>query len=525
MPIVITHLIFFTLGVACIGAAAAWWLRGVFMQRKAKKENHQESRFATDILVRLQELASRVAVDVDEHSSQIMQINDSLTTTDKRGSSIVIEMVAKLIQANQSMKQKLESTEGKLRQQAQEIQIRVAEARTDALTMLSNRRAFDNELVRRVAEFRRLGRSFSLIIADVDHFKKFNDTYGHQAGDEALRGVAKLLRRTMREMDLVARYGGEEFAMILPGTNLDDATRAALRACKSIADTRFRSDGKGDLQVTLSFGAARVQPNEQGTDLIMRADKALYAAKDAGRNCVFKHDGTAVIQAQSGKPAAAPKAAQPSAEISPSSKSGKNGEPKSELVDAEIEPPAEDADLAISNAVTELPTRTNFCQQIRNRTAEWKRGGATFSVILIEVNCAEQDAFPLHPQGSASATQAVARYLTSSIRDMDVLGNYSPGCLALLLPSAELTEAISVADRLQETFSLNNPKAQAGQPKVALSIGVAQIMEIDDFITLLKRAEEALDAANRRDGNQTFFHDGKRCAPVTAMLEMMNYLT
>src|SRR6185295_20304286 len=94
-----------------------------------------------------------------------------------------------------------------------------ADARTDALTRLANRRAFDDELERRFNEWKRLRVPYTLLMADVDHFKKFNDTHGHQAGDEVLKGVAKTLKDTMREMDFVARYGGEEFAAVLPVTN------------------------------------------------------------------------------------------------------------------------------------------------------------------------------------------------------------------------------------------------------------------------------------------------------------------
>src|SRR6185503_7619557 len=106
--------------------------------------------------------------------------------------------------------------------------------RTDALTGLANRRAFDDELNRRFAEWQRRKTMFSLLILDVDHFKKFNDTHGHQAGDAVLTGVAATLRQTFREMDLVARYGGEEFAAILPVTNLTEALRAAERARAAI---------------------------------------------------------------------------------------------------------------------------------------------------------------------------------------------------------------------------------------------------------------------------------------------------
>ena len=210
-----------------MGAAAASWLSWSHFRRKALAQSSTEGRHAAEVLARLQELATRVAFDVDEHSSQVEEINDKLTSADKHEPTMIVDMVAKLIQANQHMQEKLASTEDKLRDQAQQIQVHAAEARTDALTLLANRRAFDDELARRIAEFRRHRRTFSLIMADVDRFKKFNDAHGHQTGDEVLRGVARLLRRKMREMDLVARYGGEEFAIILPGTNLDDASQGS----------------------------------------------------------------------------------------------------------------------------------------------------------------------------------------------------------------------------------------------------------------------------------------------------------
>lgn len=521
---VVINLVLYGFGLACIGAVAAWWLRGVYYRKDAKKEESTKSHYATEILVRLQELASRVAVDVDEHNSQIEQINDKLTEADKRESSVIIEVVAKLIQANQHMKQKLSSTEDRLREQAQEIQLHVAEARTDALTMLSNRRAFDSELKRRIAEYQRLCRAFSLIMADVDYFKKFNDVFGHQAGDEVLRGVAKLLRRTMREMDLVARYGGEEFAMILPGTNLEDAANTALRACETIEKSFFRYQGKDDLHVTLSFGVAKVQPHESGAELLARADKALYHAKENGRNCVSKHDGTNIKHvAPRQQPVLPQNEGQPA--VDAPGKESEIGKTPNALSKADGEKPgSENDDVPRGDEVSELPSRTNFCQQVRSRTAEWKRGGSAFSVVLIEVG---QAAIAKECSLSAGepATLVVARKLHAIIREMDVLGNYAPGCMALLLPAVELADAIRIADRLQEELSLSVAGEVAERPKITLSIGVAQVMDGDDSISLLKRAEEALDAADRREGTQTFFHDGKRCAPVTAMLEMMNYLT
>ena len=211
-------------------------------------QNNEDAHHAAKILMHLQELATRVAIDVDKHTDRVEEISESLTSVEAPESRIIVDVVAKLIQANQQMHEKLATTENKLREQAQEIQTSAAEARTDALTLLVNRRAFDDELVRRCAEFRRTGHTFSLIMADVDHFKEINDAHGHQTGDEVLRGAAKMLRRKMREMDLVARYGGEEFAIILPGTNLGRRRKGRLAGLRGIRKAPIQLRRKGNFR-------------------------------------------------------------------------------------------------------------------------------------------------------------------------------------------------------------------------------------------------------------------------------------
>ena len=129
-----------------------------------------------------------------------------------------------MLAANTELQQRLEQAEKQLAAQAAEIKAHESEARTDSLTGLSNRRAFDDELKRRLSEWQRKGTPCTLVLLDIDFFKKFNDTHGHQVGDEVLRQVAKVLAAQSREMDVPCRYGGEEFAVILPATD-------ALKAC------------------------------------------------------------------------------------------------------------------------------------------------------------------------------------------------------------------------------------------------------------------------------------------------------
>ena len=515
-PLVVDLL--YGLATAILGAAGASWLWWSHFRRKASAQSGAEARHAADVLVRLQELATRVAFDVDEHSSQVEEINDKLTSADQHESTMIVDVVAKLIQANHHMHEKLATTEDKLRDQAQQMQVHVAEARTDALTMLANRRAFDDELVRRFAEFSRHGRTFSLIMADVDKFKKFNDTHGHQAGDEVLRSVAKLLRRKMREMDLVARYGGEEFAVILPGTNLDDACKAAVRAREAIEKALFRYDGK-ELRVTASFGVAEAPGSRDGAALVTRADKALYAAKEGGRNCAYLHDGEGIHCILSNEQPTLPAAAeQPPTEPTP-------GEEAIGEKTIAISEPNPDLPRAVHlGTLPDLPNRTAFCQQVQNRTAEWKRGGPTFSIALMEVNQYKDEGGSGDQRTCELATVAATRFLAATVREMDIVGSYAPGCFALLLPTAGLADAIRVAERLRQGFSQYVPSGQGEGPRLTLSVGVVQVMEKDDSISVLKRAEAALDSADRRGGDRAYCHDGERCAPITAMLETMDYL-
>ena len=157
-------------------------------------------------------------------------------------------------------------------------------ATTDGLTGLLNHRTFQSKADEAVAHARRYGRKCSLILADIDHFKSVNDTYGHPTGDHVLKGVAKLLRAKARDTDVVARYGGEEFAIIMPETDSAGARVIAERMREAIAAEAFQTE-LGPLKVTLSLGIASAPENAaEKQALIDLADQCLYQAKRLGRN-------------------------------------------------------------------------------------------------------------------------------------------------------------------------------------------------------------------------------------------------
>jgi diguanylate cyclase len=176
------------------------------------------------------------------------------------------------------------------------LQLFIAEARTDILTGLKNRRAFNEDVSRLFAQRQRQGIYFSVIMLDVDQFKKLNDLHGHLSGDVVLQSVGEVLSTTLREMDIVCRFGGDEFAVICPGSKLQEAAIAAERARQAVAKKSIPLK-HSIVQVTVSLGVAEVATAEIAESLIQRADEALYAAKQAGRNRVHLHNGQAGVSA------------------------------------------------------------------------------------------------------------------------------------------------------------------------------------------------------------------------------------
>jgi diguanylate cyclase len=165
-------------------------------------------------------------------------------------------------------------------------------ARTDTLTDLPNRRALDEFF--RTAQIAAMEKDepLSVLLIDIDHFKTFNDRFGHGVGDQVLRLMAKVLREKVRELDLPARYGGEELLAVLPGADLAACQATAERIRRSIAECTItrRSTGEVLPGITVSIGVGQFQPGESMADLIDRCDRALYRAKKTGRNRVVTED-------------------------------------------------------------------------------------------------------------------------------------------------------------------------------------------------------------------------------------------
>jgi diguanylate cyclase len=205
-------------------------------------------------------------------------------------------MVAKLVHATREMQEANAALETRLvesRQQVKTLQTDLQSARTasltDQLTLLNNRKYFDEAMDRMLAQAKETGESFSLVMTDIDHFKRFNDTFGHQTGDQVLRLVAMSLKENVKGQDVAARYGGEEFAIILPSTMLRSAITVADHIRRAVMGRELvkKSTGEQIGRITISLGVATYKVGDTAASIIERADKCLYAAKRNGRNRVI----------------------------------------------------------------------------------------------------------------------------------------------------------------------------------------------------------------------------------------------
>jgi diguanylate cyclase len=194
-----------------------------------------------------------------------------------------------LVQAeNATLEKRLETSTREVARLREHLEQVRRDAMTDALTNLANRKAFDEELLRACDQAEKQRQTLSLAVIDIDHFKRFNDTWGHQTGDQVLRYVASVIGRASKAPRVAARYGGEEFAIIFPSESAA-IVEAALNTMRQEVGTRAlrrRSTNDELGAVTISAGVAQRRPGESGSSLLDRADEALYASKRTGRNKV-----------------------------------------------------------------------------------------------------------------------------------------------------------------------------------------------------------------------------------------------
>jgi diguanylate cyclase len=212
---------------------------------------------------------------------------------DREGLRAIVESLVQTAKEMEVSNQKLEERLNASKQEIDELQVNLeavrTESLTDPLTQLANRKYFDTTLEQAIADAREKNEPLSLLMTDIDHFKAFNDNFGHLTGDQVLRLVAISVKQNVKGQDIAARYGGEEFAIVLPNTVLRSAITVAdhIRRAVMTKELMKRSTGEHLGRVTISIGVATWHKNDTPQTLIDRADTCLYAAKRHGRNRVM----------------------------------------------------------------------------------------------------------------------------------------------------------------------------------------------------------------------------------------------
>ncbi len=231
---------------------------------------------------------------LDQYSKKIMGASDLQEIKDIQHH--ILTETLEIQKVNNAVRDQLAESEIKLNRAnekilrlEQNLEMARQEKSTDQLTQVFNRRFFDETMEKTVANFERYGEESALIMMDIDHFKKFNDTYGHIAGDQVIRTVADITKESVRIGDIVARYGGEEFVVILNHASLKDAAKVAETIRQNVKEHEFGVGGK-TVHATVSLGVAEFTKGDTSKQVVERSDKRLYKAKRGGRDRVSSSD-------------------------------------------------------------------------------------------------------------------------------------------------------------------------------------------------------------------------------------------
>lgn len=262
-------------------------------RRRSTDDEPINGRDTERILQLLHELGawtSQYSGDVSDYQAKLGQLRASFrSSSDDKAESRVMLLLQQIMKTNDDLTTRLDAAERQLEKQTRQIECYLTEARTDGLTGLYNRRAFDQRLEELFVAYRRGGRSFVVALVDIDRFKSINDTYGHQAGDQILKQLSTTMRTQLDQAIIVARFGGEEFCAILDGP-LTVAAQRMDQFRKQVARELMDADVQ-QIQVTISVGLAEPRQDTTIQPILRRADECLYAAKNFGRNRAYYHDG------------------------------------------------------------------------------------------------------------------------------------------------------------------------------------------------------------------------------------------
>jgi diguanylate cyclase (GGDEF)-like protein len=247
--------------------------------------------FIRKMLYELKENVAILSKEIEDHDNKLEDHKTNITdvstlSTLKEIQETLAGEINNILDSNSKLNKNLKSAQYQIVEQQEDLTLLRKQVITDELTGLYNRRGFDNVIAKEFRRAKRYNRNLSMIIGDIDHFKKINDNHGHLMGDKILQVYSSILKKNLRESDICARIGGEEFAVILPEQDEESAINIAEKIRQLIMNSKFVIENVR-INFTSSFGVASAKKSSTIKDLFKIADKALYQAKKMGRNMVF----------------------------------------------------------------------------------------------------------------------------------------------------------------------------------------------------------------------------------------------
>ena len=279
-----------SLGTVGVGLICGFFMGRIYTLTNEPRRLQREREQTMSALLSVMSCTEQLNDGVDHHNSKLVTAAQEIASveTDSRLADLqaaLMNNISEVVESNKKLENDLVLSKYELETQAQELDSTRKEARTDALCDIGNRKAVDEALQFMVSRFQGKKKSFGLMLIDIDHFKRINDTFGHQAGDDVLTSIARALKECVRPEDFVGRLGGDEFVILLEGLTAQNADLVGtrIRSTVELYDFSIANSGQSTV-VTMSMGLAVVREEDDASTLYERADKALYKSKELGRN-------------------------------------------------------------------------------------------------------------------------------------------------------------------------------------------------------------------------------------------------
>lgn len=478
------------------------------------------------LIAHLRSIATGMAAGVDMHQGRIEMVSNSLNSMEPDNPASLERAINALLTANKLMQQELKDAQCRIAKQAQALEEVTAQARTDALTGVANRLAFNEAVEDAVESFQSEGRTTTLALLDIDFFKKINDTYGHSVGDQVLTAVGTLLNDKLQGRGVVARYGGEEFGVLFAGCPAAWMVRIMEETRKGIGEIVVNTD-QGNIRVTCSVGMADFQAEDTPASLLERADEGLYMSKQNGRNRGYwcSHGNWLPMETQTFEmlwhplePSEAialdvrPTSKKPESEL----KSKRTGSTASEASDQEKDVVAttqECVDLAQRAAKSnEEPVAEHraarrgsaerpqllqavmdhekFTECLRQALSSIPDSGEPVSVLKVRISNRKELFKKYGDDAMSMCEEALLQAIRCSLRGVDKVGQTDNGDYEVLMVGPVLEAVCYRAARIQ--VGMNSANDTLALTEMQIGMATTLVNEAVDVATMFERLEEAL---------------------------------